>query len=417
MANPIFTYENVKNNKEIRDQWRNYILQKFNDKPNWSLLTQILGDNNTLQIDKLTPESFNTINKIFGTPAIYNDRSIDTTPLRPPLMQKSEQQTPDNNNDAIPNNQKDFAPAVGISNEGAKPQHVSVEPATQNDKTGKPVVVTDGQPSNGNPSKKTIGWSSGNGYMYDPSIRLNNNVQYVINTLKTYGYPQQVLDSFKQDIDKILANTKDNNRIDTANKYIDQFLGDKQDLRMVPGKPALDQPAPNQQPQKAGNKNKSGKKPRMSDDEIDAFLKEELGGNTYASPGVPKGGTKTIGYDPYDPNPGNVSLAYAMRNAPEQERRAALINKWNQENRSGSTYASPGINTGGTYATGEGIKDANGNVLTNPGGDWEYQYALKNPQYGLGMMGKMSDAQRNYLQAVSDDMGYNYNFTGATRFV
>ena len=71
----------------------------------------------------------------------------------------------------------------------------------------------------------------------------------------------------------------------------------------------------------------------------------------------------------------------------------------------------------GTYATGEGIKDANGNVLTNPGGDWEYQYALKNPQYGLGMMGKMSDAQKNYLQAVSDGMGYKYNFTGANRFV
>ena len=141
-------------------------------------------------------------------------------------------------------------------------------------------------------------------------------------------------------------------------------------------------------------------------------------GGILASPGVAKGGTKTIGYDPYDPNPGNVSLAYAMRNAPEQERRTALINKWNQENgRSSSTYASPGISTGGTYATGEGIKDANGNVLTNPGGDWEYQYALKNPQYGLGMMGKMSDAQRNYLQAVSDDMGYNYNFRGATRFV
>ena len=139
-------------------------------------------------------------------------------------------------------------------------------------------------------------------------------------------------------------------------------------------------------------------------------------GGTYASAGVPRGGTKTIGYE-YDPNPGNVSLAYAMRNAPEQERRTALINKWNQENRSGSTYASPGISNGGMYATGEGIKDANGNVLTNPGGDWEYQYALKNPQYGLGMMGKMSDAQRNYLQAVSDDMGYNYNFRGATRFV
>ena len=156
-------------------------------------------------------------------------------------------------------------------------------------------------------------------------------------------------------------------------------------------------------------------------------------GGTYASAGVPRGGTKTIGYDP---NPGNVSLAYVMRNAPEQERRAALINKWNRENgresvpyvpgteipsgslnRSSSTYASPSISTGGTYATGEGIKDANGNVLTNPGGNWEYQYALKDPQYGLGIMGKMSDAQKNYLQAVSDNMGYNYNFKGATRFV
>lgn len=141
-------------------------------------------------------------------------------------------------------------------------------------------------------------------------------------------------------------------------------------------------------------------------------------GGTYASAGVPRGGTKTIGYDIYDPNPGNVSLAYTLRNEPEQVRRAALIAKWNQENgRSGSTYASPSISTGGTYSTGGGIKDANGNVLTNPGGNWEYQYALKNPQYGLGMMGKMSDAQKNYLQAVSDNMGYKYNFTGATRFV
>ena len=257
--------------------------------------------------------------------------------------------------------------------------------------------------------------------MYDPSIRLNNNVQYVMNTLKTYGYPQQVLDSFKQDIDKILANTKDNNRIDAANQYINQFLENKylpvHDLRrldLVHGKPALDQ-----QPQKAGNKNKPGKKPSMSDDEINAFLKEELGGNTtgdtYATSGVPKGGTKAIGYDP---NPGNVSLAYTLRNEPEQVRRAALSEKWNLEHgRSGSTYASPSISTGGTYSTGEGIKDANGNVLTNPGGDWEYQYALKDPQYGLGMMGKMSDAQKNYLQAVSDNMGYKYNFTGATRFV
>lgn len=138
-------------------------------------------------------------------------------------------------------------------------------------------------------------------------------------------------------------------------------------------------------------------------------------GGTYASAGVPRGGTKTIGYDP---NPGNVSLAYTLRNEPEQVRRAALIAKWNQEHgRSGSTYASPSISTGGTYSTGGGIKDANGNVLTNPGGNWEYQYALKNPQYGLGMMSKMSDAQKNYLQAVSDNMGYKYNFTGATRFV
>ena len=137
----------------------------------------------------------------------------------------------------------------------------------------------------------------------------------------------------------------------------------------------------------------------------------------YASPGVPRGGTKAMGYG-YNPNPDNVSLAYTLRNEPDQVQRAALSAKWNLENgRSGSTYATPGMNTGGTYATGQGIKDANGNVLTNPGGDWEYQYALKNPQYGLGMMGKMSDAQKNYLQAVSDNMGYKYNFTGATRFV
>ena len=283
---------------------------------------------------------------------------------------------------------------------------------------------------------------------YDPSSRLNNNVQYVMNLLKTYGYSPQVLDSFKQNIDKILANTKDTNRIDAANQYIDQFLGDKQDLRRqnpVPGKPALDQ-----QPQKAGNKNKPGK-PRMSDDEIDAFLKEELGGNTtggtYASAGVPKGGTKTMGYDPYDPNPGGVSLAYTLRNEPEQERRAALIDEWNREHgisyvtgkdgliyridpqhpngyvdpfkndlsawtratKAGSTYASPGISTGGTYATGEGIKDANGNVLTNPGGNWEYQYALRDPSYGVIMRDRMSDAQKKYWQAVSHNMGFNYD--------
>ena len=124
-------------------------------------------------------------------------------------------------------------------------------------------------------------------------------------------------------------------------------------------------------------------------------------------------------------NPDNVSLAYSLSNtltSPEMQRQA-LIDKWNQEHgRTGSTgYATgKGIltsNNDGTYATGEGIKDANGNVLTNPGGDWEYQYALKDPQYGLGMMGKMSDAQKEYLQAVSDGMGYKYNFTGANRFV
>ena len=163
MADTIFTYENVKNNKEIRDQWRNYILQKFSDEPTLSLLTQIL-DGNTLQIDKLTPESFNTIYKIYGAPAIYEDKPIDTTPLRPPLMQKSAQQTSDNNNDAIPNNKKDFVPAV--------------EPATQNDKTGKPVVVTGGQPSNGNPGKKTKGWSSGNGYMYEDDHPNNWRTSY-----------------------------------------------------------------------------------------------------------------------------------------------------------------------------------------------------------------------------------------------
>jgi len=146
----------------------------------------------------------------------------------------------------------------------------------------------------------------------------------------------------------------------------------------------------------------------------------QAGNGTLASAGIARGGTKTIGYDPYDPNPGNVSLAYAMRNAPEQERRTALINKWNQENGSTGYATGKGMLTSssdGTYATGGGIKDANGNVLTNPGGDWEYQYALRDPQYGLGMMGKMSDAQRNYLQAVSDGMGYNYNFRGAPRYV
>ena len=157
---------------------------------------------------------------------------------------------------------------------------------------------------------------------------------------------------------------------------------------------------------------------------------------SYATSGQPTGGTYSTPKPIPMNNPNNVSLAYSLSNTPisPEMQRQALIDKWNLEHgRTGSTgyatgkgmltsssngsYASPSISNDGTYATGEGIKDANGNVLTNPGGDWEYQYALKDPQYGLGMMGKMSDAQKNYLQAVSDNMGYKYNFTGATRFV
>ena len=157
---------------------------------------------------------------------------------------------------------------------------------------------------------------------------------------------------------------------------------------------------------------------------------------SYATPGQPTGGTYSTPKPTPMYNPDNVSLAYSLSNTPISPgmQRQALIDKWNLEHgRTGSTgyatgkgmltsgsngsYTSPSISSNGTYATGEGIKDANGNVLTNPGGDWEYQYALKNPQYGLGMMGKMSDAQKNYLQAVSDGMGYKYNFTGANRFV
>lgn len=336
MAYTIFTYENVKNNKEIRDQWRNYILQKFNDKPSWPLLTQILGDSNTLQIDKLTPESFNTINKIFGAPAIYDDRPIDTTPLRPPLMQKSAQQIPDNNNDTIPNNQKE-----------------SVEPATQNDKTGKPIVVTSGQPSNGNPSKKTIGWSSGNGYMYEDdhpnNWRTNSGNSGKINDRDTYtrgSIPGSMG----------LSYTEPSQVQMTRNDAVPETFSDSgwnaaHGISYVTGKDGLIYRIDPQHP----------------NGYVDPF-KNDL--------------SKTD------------STGYAT----------------------GKGMLTPSSN--GSYATGEGIKDANGNVLTNPGGDWEYQYALKNPQYGLGMMGKMSDAQKNYLQAVSDDMGYNYNFNkGATRFV
>lgn len=327
MADTIFSYENVKNNKEIRDQWRNYILQKYSDVRSWPLLTQILGDSNTLQIDKLTPESFDTINKVLGAPAIYDDRPIDTTPLRPPLMQKSAQQTP--------NNQKE-----------------SVEPAIQNDKTGKPVVVTGGQPSKGNPSKKTIGWSSGNGYMYEDD--------HPNNWRTSYGNSGKIKDR------------------DTYTRG------------SIPGSMGLSYTEPSQVQMTRND----AVPETFSDSDWNAAH-----GISYVT------GKDGLIYriDPQHPN-GYVD--------PFK----------NDLSKTGSTGYATGkgmltSGSNGTYATGEGIKDANGNVLTNPGGDWEYQYALKNPQYGLGMMGKMSDAQKNYLQAVSDDMGYKYNFTGANRFV
>lgn len=330
MADTIFSYENVKNNKKIRDQWINYILQKFNAKPIFTQSWPFLGDSNILQIDKLTPESFNTINKIYGAPAIYEDRPIDTTPLRPPLMQKSVQQTPDN--------QKDFVPVV--------------EPATQNDKTGKPVVVTGGQPSNGNPGKKTIGWSSGNGYMYEDD--------HPNNWRTSYGNSGKIKDRDTYTRGSIpgsmgLSYTEPSQVQMTRNDAVPETFSDSDwnaahGISYVTGKDGLIYRIDPQHP------------------------------NGYVDPF--KNDLSKIG-----------STGYAT----------------------GQGMLTSGSN--GTYATGEGIKDANGNVLTNPGGDWEYQYALKNPQYGLGMMGKMSDAQKEYLQAVSDGMGYKYNFTGANRFV
>ena len=325
MADTIFTYENVKNNKKIRDQWINYILQKFNAKPIFTQSWPFLGDSNILQIDKLTPESFNTINKIYGAPAIYEDRPIDTTPLRPPLMQKSVQQTPDNN----------------------------VEPAAQNDKTGKPVVVTGGQPSNGKPSKKTIGWSSGNGYMYEDD--------HPNNWRTSYGNSGKIKDRDTYTRGSIpgsmgLSYTEPSQVQMTRNDAVPETFSDSDwnaahGISYVTGKDGLIYRIDPQHP------------------------------NGYVDPF--KNDLSKIG-----------STGYAT----------------------GKGMLTSGSNDG-TYATGEGIKDANGNVLTNPGGDWEYQYALRDPQYGLGMMGKMSDAQRNYLQAVSDGIGFNYNFKGAPRYV
>lgn len=307
---------------------------------------------------------------------------------------------------------------------------------------------------------------------YDPSTRLNNNVQYVINTLKTYGYPQQVLDSFKLDIDKILANTKDNNRIDAANKYIDQFLGDKslalQDLRrldLVPGKPAVEPATQKDKTDKpvvaTGGQPSNGNpsKKTIGWSSGNGYMYEDDHPNNWRTSYGNSGKIKDRDTYTRGSIPGSMGLRYTEPSQVQMTRNDAvpetfsdsgwnaahgisyvtgkdgLIYRIDPQHPNGyvdpfkndlSKIGSTGYATGegmltsgsnGTYATGEGIKDANGNVLTNPGGDWEYQYALRDPQYGLGMMGKMSDAQKKYLQAVSDNMGYKYNFTGANRFV
>ena len=307
--------------------------------------------------------------------------------------------------------------------------------------------------------------------MADPSTRLNNNVQYVINLLKTYGYPQQVLDSFKQDIDKILVNTKDNNRIDAANKYIDQFLGDKSDLRRldpVPGKPVAGGGQPATQNDKTdkpvvvtggqpSNDNSSKKTIGWSSGK--GYMYEDDHPNNWRTSYGNSGKIKDRDTYTRGSVPGSMGLRYTEPSQVQMTRNDAVPETfsdsgWNAAHgisyvtgkdgliyridpqhpngyvdpfkndlsKTGSTGYATGkgmltSSSNDSYATGEGIKDANGNVLTNPGGDWEYQYALKDPQYGLGMMGKMSDAQKKYLQAVSDDMGYKYNFTGAPRFV
>ena len=182
-----------------------------------------------------------------------------------------------------------------------------------------------------------------------------------------------------------------------------------------------------------GSNNGSGKKPRMSDAEINAFLKEELGvdtadgaqgaqadNGTYASSGVAKGGTKTVGYDPYDPNPGNVSLAYAMRNAPEQERRAALINEWNKEHgRTGSTGYATGkgmltSSSNGSYSSQEGIE------TPMPASDnWKFRAAWKDPMAIIGQFGKEAFTDNEYNQLVNhavNDLGFNEELFSRGRY-
>ena len=311
--------------------------------------------------------------------------------------------------------------------------------------------------------------------MYDPSIRLNNNVQYVMNTLKTYGYPQQVLDSFKQDIDKILANTKDNNRIDAANQYINQFLENKylpvHDLRRL-------NPAPNQQPQKAGNKNKPDKKPRMSDDEIDAFLKEELGGNP---------SKKTIGwssgngymYEDDHPNnwrtsygnsgkikdrdtytrgsiPGSMGLSYTEPSQVQMTRNDAVPetfsdSDWNAAHgisyvtgkdgliyridpQHPNGYVDPFKNdlskTGSIgYATGKGMltSSSDGSYSSQEGmqspmpasDNWKFREAWKDPMAIIGQFGRGAFTDNEYNQLVNhavNDLGYNKNVFSGSRF-
>ena len=292
---------------------------------------------------EVSPEHFG--DGSFGAPTYgpgqgYTHKSakvaVDTS-----KSQKSAQQTP--------NNQKDFVPAV--------------EPATQNDKTDKPVVVTDGQPSNGNPSKKTIGWSSGNGYMYEDD--------HPNNWRTSYGNSGKIKDR------------------DTYTRG------------SIPGSMGLSYTEPSQ----------------VQMTRNDAVPETFSDSDWNAAHGISYVTGKDGLIYRIDPQHPNGYVDPFKNDLSKTGSTGYATGKGMLTSGSNGSYASPSISNDGTYATGEGIKDANGNVLTNPGGDWEYQYALKNPQYGLGMMGKMSDAQKNYLQAVSDNMGYKYNFTGANRFV
>lgn len=160
---------------------------------------------------------------------------------------------------------------------------------------------------------------------------------------------------------------------------------------------------------------------------------------------------KTIGYDPYDPNPGNVSLAYAMRNAPEQERRTALIDKWNREHgisyvigkdgliyridpQHPNGYVDPFKNdlskTGSTgYATGQGMltSGSNGSYSSQEGietpmpanGNWKFKEAWKDPMAIIGQFGRGAFTDNEYNQLVNhaiNDLGYNKNVFSGSRF-